>query len=344
MQLKNKPKVAVISPYFGPLPKMMDLWLQGIKNIETVQFFLITDQALVVDQNNVTVVNMSFLQCSEVIKTKIKLNHKFSPYKLCDFKPSFGYIFMDIIDGYDFWGYCDLDMCFGDLDGYLEKNLYKPQYFRIFDLGHLSIFRQTTKILNLFNEVCGSSSPFNAIKNSETIWVFDENYNDNFGGYNKIFKNEYGCKFFSDRALIFDTHPGFFGFLNAHENDGETCTAFFHHLAGKLFSVTLKNNLIVRKEICYAHFQKRDINWSHTSDGFLITPKHWPEVNDYENAVILLKKMRLIDTATNVAYEKWKKRRRNLKLIRLFIEPLTGRFRLRDTLFIIFKAIFRKFR
>lgn len=342
MHLKDREKIAIICPYFGPLPDVFKLWLKGIEDIRGVRFLLITDQVLDNPSYNLTVVNLSFGDCRELIKSKLNIKYDFSPYKLCDFKPAFGFIFSEIIEDFRYWGYCDLDLCFGNLDEVLEKKLYLSQYSRLFDLGHLSVFRKTSRILNLFNDMLGSFIPFNIIKNSETIWVFDENYVDNFGGYNQIFMNEYGSEFYNDRDLIFDTHPGFIGFVDAHKKNIRN--TFFHKIDGRLFAVSISNGTPVRKELCYAHFQKREIQFHDISNGFLIVPKHWPSNTGYEEALVLLEKMSLVDLAKNENYEKWKKHRRKLKLKRLFLEPLNGRFKWRNSFFIIFNAITRRLR
>ena len=39
------------------------------------------------------------------------------PYKLCDFKPAYGFIFGEYLKEYDYWGHCDIDIVWGDLRG-----------------------------------------------------------------------------------------------------------------------------------------------------------------------------------------------------------------------------------
>ena len=46
-----------------------------------------------------------------------------SGYKLCDFKPVLGYIFSDYIEKYDFWGYCDVDIIFGNIRAFMTDEL-----------------------------------------------------------------------------------------------------------------------------------------------------------------------------------------------------------------------------
>lgn len=37
------------------------------------------------------------------------------PYKLCDFKPAYGFLFPEIIKRYDFWGHGDIDVVYGNI-------------------------------------------------------------------------------------------------------------------------------------------------------------------------------------------------------------------------------------
>ena len=45
-----------------------------------------------------------------------------TPYKLCDYKPAYGEIFAPELSGYDFWGYGDMDLVFGDLRAYFTED------------------------------------------------------------------------------------------------------------------------------------------------------------------------------------------------------------------------------
>jgi len=46
-----------------------------------------------------------------------------SGYKLCDFKPAYGFILGDYIKDYDFWGYCDVDVIFGNIRSFMTDEL-----------------------------------------------------------------------------------------------------------------------------------------------------------------------------------------------------------------------------
>lgn len=74
-------------------------------------------------------------------------------YKLCDLRPFYGYIHSDILEGYDFWGYGDNDLVYGDM-----ASLLSPQMLDRYDVittmvervaGHFAIFRNNRKYREL---------------------------------------------------------------------------------------------------------------------------------------------------------------------------------------------------
>jgi hypothetical protein len=38
-----------------------------------------------------------------------------NPYKLCDYKPLYARIFSELVAPYDYWGWGDLDVLYGDI-------------------------------------------------------------------------------------------------------------------------------------------------------------------------------------------------------------------------------------
>lgn len=57
-----------------------------------------------------------------------------SAYKLCDYKPAYGFLFEKYIKDFDYWGHCDCDLIFGNL----EKNvtpLLNEDYDKLFAAG-----------------------------------------------------------------------------------------------------------------------------------------------------------------------------------------------------------------
>ena len=121
-------KICLISVYFGKLPKYFQLWLDSCKGNPNVDFLVfIDDRTEFRYPDNVKRYFMSF----EEVRTRFQLLFDFkiqlnTPYKLCDYKPAYGEAFIDYIDGYDFWGYCDIDIIWGDIRKYItEEKLSK---------------------------------------------------------------------------------------------------------------------------------------------------------------------------------------------------------------------------
>lgn len=85
-------------------------------------------------------------------KIQSKFDFKISlerAYKICDFRPAYSYIFQEELEKYQFWGYCDLDLIFGDIDKYLSDELLSEN-FVIGKYGHFSIYQNNEEIRYLF--------------------------------------------------------------------------------------------------------------------------------------------------------------------------------------------------
>lgn len=66
--------------------------------------------------------------------TSIKLEQR-PGHKLCDFRPFFGLTFQDHLHDYEFWGFCDIDIMFGDLGKFFDEQT----------LGSLDVFSAHAK-------------------------------------------------------------------------------------------------------------------------------------------------------------------------------------------------------
>ncbi len=80
-------------------------------------------------------------------------SRKASPYALCDLRPLFGRMFAYQYAGYDWWGWCDLDVAFGDLDNLLsplldDHDIISSEAKSV--AGPFTILRNTPEITNLY--------------------------------------------------------------------------------------------------------------------------------------------------------------------------------------------------
>ncbi|MGL5902501.1 MAG: DUF6625 family protein, partial [Cetobacterium sp.] len=173
-------KIIIILPYFGKFPNYFSLWLKSVELNPNIDFLLITDNEFNYElPKNIKIITRKF----EELKAEIQKCFDFeiilnSPYKICDYRPAFGFIFKEHINGYDFWGHCDADMIFGDLKKFLSDEILEKNY-KIYTKGHLSLYRNIDLMNTLF-------------KNTKTKHYYK---------YFEVFKTSYPCHFDEDGTI-----------------------------------------------------------------------------------------------------------------------------------------------
>lgn len=267
-----KYKYTLFCPYFGKLPINFKLWLKSCSYNKIFKFIIITDDTTKYNlPENVKVILQTFEEFRTFVQSKfdfkISLN---TPYKLCDFKPVYGYIFSDNIDS-DYWGFCDIDLIFGDL----EKFLPDKEYDKISYLGHFCLMKNNKKMREIFKTETNEKINYKHILSSNVHYGFDE-----IGKYgiNNILK-ENGYEIFEYEKSVADidcTRPG----LNIVEgNNGKYKSKkgmrVFEFNNGKIFGHNLCKGEIITTEYSYIHFQKRKMtNNINTKDYSKFLIKH----------------------------------------------------------------------
>ena len=205
-------KIGVCIPYFGKFNSFFDVWLLTASYNETIDFLIFSDDVSIKKKcdltHNVFFKQMTLNQLNVLVASKIHPKAKISrPYKLCDFKPTYGILFEDYLTKYDFWGYCDIDLIFGNIRRFITDDIL-DKHDHILSLGHFSLNRNNSKMNNLFRKTVKNgaiSFPYVFFPNTLDC-VFDENqfnqickkekinsfYNNDF--YCDCIKTEYGFK------------------------------------------------------------------------------------------------------------------------------------------------------
>ena len=62
------------------------------------------------------------------------------PYKLCDYRICYGAVFQDFIKNYDFWGFCDIDLLWGNIRTFITEGILN-KYDKIGFQGHSTLVR-----------------------------------------------------------------------------------------------------------------------------------------------------------------------------------------------------------
>lgn len=248
-------KAVLIIPYFGRMPDYFNLWLKSAESNPDYNFFIYTDLDLKVKtDSNVKIKKMSFVELKRRIKNlfgnDIKLKN---PYKLCDYRPAYGMIFQDDIKDFDFWGFCDIDLIFGDLNKFIPRNVFE-EYDKIFYHGHFCLMKNCEKMNKLFLKKYEKVCDFSFASHTNYSCHFDENgtiaYADKFDDAKLYFK-----------WLFYDPPYNNFQFITNKSNTEKY--ALWKN--GKLFMFDLDGN---KNEIIYIHLQKRKMhNWSKISES-----------------------------------------------------------------------------
>ena len=128
--------IVIIFPYFGKLPVQFKMWRASALCNPTVDFMFFTD-ANVEPAPNIIVHKMRFCDfqqlTQEAFDFPIVLDR---PYKLCEYKQAYGYILQDFIKEYDFWGFGDLDLVYGDIRAFITEDVLNNKF--LLGWGHLT--------------------------------------------------------------------------------------------------------------------------------------------------------------------------------------------------------------
>jgi len=278
-------RIIIIVPYFGPFPVQFKFWLQSAYDNPTVDFLLITDQVLV-SRDNVKVVSMTFSELKTFIQAKFNflLSIK-SPYKLCDFKPAYGYIFQQYINDYDFWGFGDVDLVYGSIRSFYTDEILS-KYKLISGFGHLSLYENSDFCRNFYKTDCSGFQFYRDSFSNPNNTVFDEYLH---GGMSDLWKHLHPNSIYDQRSFDDILVPRLsFNFISVF-NSKVSNNLIFEYLDGKLFRIFMnENHEIIREPTLYAHFQQRKFMKVKTDnlDHYLIIPNSFIDFSKVTNQLL----------------------------------------------------------
>lgn len=246
-------KVAIIIPYFGDkFPSNFDAWMLSASYNSTITFFIITniDFSKFSSYKNIVFIKQNWNDFQSFVQAKFDFTINLEkPYKLCDYKAAYGYIFSSIINSsFDYWGYCDIDLIFGDLNQYL-KNALEMGYDKIGIWGHLSLFKNNPSMNKLFMKDIKDIHTFSYkdVFKTPVACYFDEIQGI---GLRTIEYNKSVYSAFSSEIADIDQKYLYFKTINKQK------VKWFKWEKGHLF-MTLESGKML--ECPYAHFQKRKL-------------------------------------------------------------------------------------
>jgi Leucine-rich repeat (LRR) protein len=173
---RNEKRICFVVIYFGKWPVWFPAFLQSCARNPTINWIFFTDcDPPEYHSANVVFYNKTLGEMRKIIKEKVGKEAMLDDlYKLPDYKPTFGILFDDYLDEFDFWGHCDIDIIWGDIRKYTTDEILDK--YDIFSTrkekisGHFSLFRNTPSVNRLF----GQSREFAWVMRQVDCRAFDE--------------------------------------------------------------------------------------------------------------------------------------------------------------------------
>jgi hypothetical protein len=250
MQFYQLPTISILTCWYGPYPWYFPYFIHSCKYNPTIDFIIITsnEQRIPNKPENVKIIHKTMDEIKEIasIKLEFKINIDYA-YKLCDFKPAYGFFFPEIIQQYDFWGHGDIDVVYGNIRDFMTEEIL-GSYDIIssrhdYITGTFCLFRNNEQMNRLFMQ----SKDYEKVFSSPEHFCFDEcnflfaelqngasifDYPDNIQSMTYVVKNaeaEDKLKAFFDFIIVEGT-PGKIKWDNGKIIYKDEYEAMFYHL------------------------------------------------------------------------------------------------------------------
>lgn len=263
-------KIAFIIPWFGPFRNDFYFWMKSVEFNSTIDFLLFTDQEITTPPpSNLKVIHTDLARIESLAKERIWEGCVISkPYKICDYKVTYGELFHDYLKEYDFWGHCDVDLIFGDIRKFITEEIL-DKYDRLEVDGPFTLYRNTTEV----NSIYRKAGDIKTILSEQIPFGFDE-CGRNQDGTGPYWINNLGDRLWCGK--FFDNlEPYHYSFVSRQvRNTGLNIrNLMFSFDKGKLYCYGTKDGELVCRESMYVHIQKRPISiCTECADSFSIIP------------------------------------------------------------------------
>jgi hypothetical protein len=244
---------------------------------------------------NVKIQRFTLNDFTELVQkqTKIKPSIEYG-WKICDFKPAYGFLFNEFIYGYNFWGIIDIDIIFGKIEDFITEELLNKydiiSALKFWLSGSFAIFRNTKKVNELFMQ----SKDWKRVFVEPRHFAFDECgrlINDKGEKVYQLLKsgkkiNEIKTDIESFTHVLFNERKSdglklYFKDMNCEKLDNKMIIKFNN---GDL----LLYNRNLAKEILYYHFVNDKNNftfnipkWKNIPDTYFVTNYIFTIENDF---------------------------------------------------------------
>lgn len=251
--------IAFLLPYFGHLPSNFNLWLKSCEYNPTIDFIVITDDHTKYQYPT----NVKVQYCSyEEIKRRIQSHFDFEvlidrPWTLALFKPAYGEIFKKELENYEFWGFCDADLMWGNIRSFVTDEILE-KYERIGTKGHASLYKNDPNVNARYRNIVSDKADYRKVFSGKSKYSFDEN------GMDEIYE-ALGIPYFfkPNFAHLEKYEPSFYLKRLPNEMLYTNKYQVFVWEDGILTRVYLDNNQIKYEEYMYIHFFCRPMKYNY---------------------------------------------------------------------------------
>lgn len=289
-------RIMILTTYFGKFNNYFDLWKNAVAYNNTIDFKLITDNDVNDVPSNMEVIKMGFVE----IEKKISSFFDFpvvigNGYKMSEYQPIFALIFPELVEGAEFWGYCEMDLILGNLRHFFTDEILEA-YDKVYWLGHLTLYKNNEKMNHL--PLMNHKFPTATYKQA-----FTTPYNYHFieGGAMKWIAKYSGCKCYE--AIEFaDVSFRYFNFTLARGKNPD-CPQIYRWINGEVYRLYVKDGKIVEEELSYVHLQKRKMEnkIKEVTNSFLIIPNSF--IDDIDVSIQLI----LDNSHNTIEWKRWKR-------------------------------------
>lgn len=247
--------ICYIVPFFGTLPPNFQLWLVGCMANKTVNWIVITDDHTQYEYPvNVKVIYTSYKELTDRIQSHYDFKLDFSrPWRLALMKPAYGEIFKNELQGYDFWGYCDIDLMWGDIRKFYTEELLE-RFDRVGRGGHSSIYKNTEEVNTRYRTIVPNTLSYKDVFSGQSDWSFDEN------GMDAIY-HHLGLSYYTDDKILMHLAKFESGFYTLHDKRENQRYQLLTWEKGHVLRHHVVNGQIEHDELMYVHFWCRPMKY-----------------------------------------------------------------------------------
>ena len=169
--------IVILTCWYGTYPWYFPYFIHSCLFNPTIDFIIITDNTEPIQNKptNVKIIYKPFEEIKAIAFQKLGFTISIdNPYKLCDFKPAYGFLFPEIIHGYDFWGHGDMDIVYGNIRDFMTEdilNTYDVISSRHdYITGTFCLFKNNEQLNTLFMQ----SKDYKKVFGNAAHYCFDE--------------------------------------------------------------------------------------------------------------------------------------------------------------------------